>query len=351
MSDELSVPVEDGKEYRLSYTGTTGEKALTRWADRAMYPSEPMPKTAGRVTPQVTLLNATPDPLGTLAATCAMYEGRVIRNLSEVTDAERRQALEDMGATALQGPLEVAQFNFLVEGVTRSFTHQMVRERQAFFAQESLRFAVVEGEGWDERAAMPPSIRGNPERESHWRSAMKYGQLEYSWMVDDGVPAEDARGVMPHDMTTRLHWVLDLRGLLHVAGLRTCTQAQFEWRMVMAQVAKALREYRTTIPDTPITFWGGRDAWQYELIADKLRPVCYQTGRCGFMAKFDRACSIRDRVEERAAHGATDTSQWHKPFLYDAVEYDPVSGMPRIVPKTSNAIQPWEWAADPGAAR
>src|SRR4051812_13261704 len=52
-------------------------KEVSTWVDPAMYTAEP---TEG-VLPKVTLLSATPDPLGALGAMCAMYEGRVIRDL------------------------------------------------------------------------------------------------------------------------------------------------------------------------------------------------------------------------------------------------------------------------------
>lgn len=329
-----------------------------------MFPSVPMPKgQGGRVTPTATVISATPDPFGTLATNCGMYEGKVTVSLDYVEDTARRQALEDMMSTALQGPLETVQFTILIEGVTRSFTHQMVRERQAFFAQESMRFAVVEGETWHERAAMPPSVRGNPARELHWAAAMDQSQTEYNWLVNDGVPAEDARGVMPHDMTTRLYWTLDLRGLLHVAGLRLCTQAQFEWRLAMASVAKAFRQYSLV---SPLQRLAGHDSavsgdgWQWRAIADLLRPVCYQQGRCGFMAKFDRSCKIRDRVEANAKLGRP-SSEWDKEADLGYSNDNLDNGAPMfpwgmidergrshdIIP----AISPVEWAADPTAAR
>jgi hypothetical protein len=52
------------------------------------------------------------------------------------------------------------------------------------------------------------------------------------------------------------------------------------------------------------------------------------------MAKFDRECSIRDRVEKNAELGRP-SSDWGLP--------DPEGRV--------NAIQPYEWAADPAAAR
>lgn len=355
-------------------TGGVIKKAtdLVRAADAAQYAREPIPEEQrGQI--RVRLLQATPDPLGVVASFIEMYKGHVVRDLSEVDDDMRRAALDEMAATVLNGPLETVQFAFSVEGVTRSITHQMVRSRAAFFAQESLRFAVPEGD-WAEEIPLPPSLAGaRKEREEYhqacmsgrtefvspsprvlmldeWEDAMLNAQNGYNRLVELGMPAEEARGVIPHDMPTRIMWNVDLRTLLAEAGKRTCTQAQFPWRVIFAGVANELRAWsRThqhewtakTAPDSngfqwPVTTG---DAWQFQLIADKIRPVCYQTGSCGFMAKFDRSCSIRDRVDANASINRS-SSEWHR----DSPNV--VRGVPVAL-----AINDAEWALNPGAAR
>lgn len=309
---------------------------IARWADSAMFRSEPMPTDAGATGPKVTLLNATPDPLGSLAALCAMYGGKVVRDLASVTDDERRFAYADVTKSKLQGPLEVVQFHFLVEGVTRAFTHQMVRERQAFFAQESLRFAVKED--WVKEIPAPPSIQQDS-RQLIWERALDDAAAYYEELIEAGVPAEDARGLLPHAVTTRLHWVVDLRGLLYVAGLRLCTQAQFEWRHVMAGVVNALRQHGHGLYQSPNQDGDTEskaDAWQFRLIADSMKPICYQEGKCGFKAKMDRPCSIRERVDGLERIGV-DPSEWGTTMARQG------NNMLRI--------RPSEWAADPTSAR
>lgn len=332
-------------------------KEVQRWADAAMFRSEPMPE--GLTGPRVTLLNATPDPLGSLAALTAIYSGRVVRDLAELTDEERRKSFEDMTKTELSGPLEAPQFHFLIEGVTRAWTHQAVRQRGAFFAQESMRFAVPE-EKWagSGRIAYPPTLSGTEGGQALgaedsteeymrnvWDQAVGHVEEAYKHLVNAGMPAEDARGLMPHAITTRLHWVVDLRGLIHVAGLRLCTQAQFEWRAVLAEVVKAVRAYCAD------SKYSRSDHWQYQFIADALRPVCYQQGKCGFMASMDRGCTIRDRVEANHTVGRP-SSEWDK-------DYDPegayTDGPPREGqiggPDYIRRIDLREWLADPTAAR
>lgn len=363
---------------------------LQKWVDPAMFQSEPL--AVNESGPKVYLLGAPQDPLGAVAAACKMYKGEVVRDLADVTDDERRYYLAELRKTKLTTPLEAVQFHFLIEGVTRSFTHQLVRQRTAAYAQESLRFAVVE-DSWAERVALPPSLAGtetlksynpNPENEKpispylyadfgrltqaernrvRWDYAVSVIEEMYQAMVNDGMPAEDARGLVPHNMTTRVHYVTNLRSLMDHAGNRLCTQAQFEWRLVFSRIAEAIRErggwyYVNDYELHAVPLHESHSAdWQWEALSDVFRPVCYQIGKCAFEADFDRKCSIRNRVQANADLNRP-SSKWGQ-------EYDEVKDSPvvvgvgpqsvlrdeKAVPVFIGAIQPAEWLLDPGAAR
>lgn len=268
---------------------------MSRWADRAMFPAEPHDNFVDGqgVVPSVKLLWMTPDPLGAVAAMCAMYEGRVVRNLNDITDDERAKALADVQATHLKAPLEAIEMQFLIEGVDRAFTHQLVRQRTAVYAQESMRFAVV---GDLPRATtLPPSLVGKKNDHPQkviWDGVLSHIDQAYHMLVENGMPAEEARGLLPHCVATRIIFKTDLRNLIDHAGNRLCTQAQFHWRMVFSQMVSEIANYGDRGIDE------GCD-WQFEAIAtsNMFRPVCYQLGRCPFKASFDRACSIRERVD------------------------------------------------------
>jgi len=280
---------------------------IQRWADPAMFEAEPIEKDEeGRLTPRVHLLSATPDPLGAIAAACAMYEGRVVRDTGEVTDEDRRHYWEQVKKTHLKAPLEFVDMHFLLEGVTRAFTHQLVRQRTAVYAQESLRFAVKEN--LEEEVPLPPSIQEGTTEAGVWNHAVKRAGTAYHQLVERGVPAEDARGLLPHSTTTRVHYKTNLRNLVDHAGNRLCTQAQFEWRFVFTGIVQAIRNYE---PSPLRDHQMGMRTWQFQLIADDglFKPVCYALGHCPFTADFDRGCTIRERVQ-RGEWDKIDDREW-----------------------------------------
>lgn len=311
-------------------------KEIARYADMAMFEAEPIDVQAG---PQVHLLWMTPDPLGAIAAACKMYKGEVVRDLSTVTDQERLEYLEQIIKTKLKAPFEFVKFHFLIEGVTRSFTHQLVRQRTAVYAQESLRFAVKE----DMPVALPPSITnttGNETRGAEdtnaewmrgiWDDAVGMLQETYNHLVHSGMPAEDARGLLPHNILTRVHYSTDLRALLDHAGNRLCTQAQFEWRIVFSRIVEAIRNVGGATIDNA----NGRDRVYFaDTLTDLFQPVCYQTGKCEFKADFDRHCNIRERVDYMSDN-AIHSSGWNDRSSHG-----------------DKAIFPEEWLLNHAAAR
>ncbi len=352
-------------------------KEIAKYADESMFVAE---KTEQR-TPRVTVIHANNDPLGQLAQLGMMYQGKSVRDLAEITDADRRYYFVDGRKNILGMPSEAIVFHFLIENVTRSYTHQLVRTRHASYAQESLRFAVKE----DFPVALPPSLVGTVTR-AEWRAEQKWVPLpeqmrEVDWLateeryasekqrmrfqwedeiqglektylalIDKGMPAEDARGLLPHNILTKVNMVISLRALMGMAGQRLCTQAQFEHRQVWDQLLAAIRGYgkkqtylgadpeRAIYPfrlNEPVM---GSSGWQFDMLADQFLPICYQTGRCQFRSDFDRYCNIRDRVEANAAI-ARPSSEWDKELGSGLMNQMGVDlGVPHIP-----AINPMEW--------
>jgi len=320
---------------------------VQRWADVAMWKA---PRHNDPQKPKVRVTLMTGDPLGAMAMVNGMYTGKVYSHTSQVSDAERRETWEAATVSLLsQAPLEWLQMSILFENVSRAFTHQLVRQRMAGYAQESQRFAVKDDIG--DAVKLPPSLAGtmddvefvkemhdqglmanlNRSREQRWRMrwdrALAEVEKAYKENVDDGMPAEDARGLLPTNTLTRIHMHVDMGTLLKMAGTRLCTQAQFEWRAVFAELARAIRQ---TVPESHP--W----RWQYELIASSFRPVCFAANRCTMKAKSDRFCAIRDQVDVFEANGIK-SDRWEDWQLGGIVG--------------GRAIRPEQWLADPTAAR
>lgn len=320
---------------------------ITKYADKAMFDAEPMERDeSGQVLPRVRLLWATPDPLGAIAAACRMYEGKATRDMADITDDERKHYFKQSLKTHLKAPHEFVQFHFFIEGVTRAFTHQMVRQRTAVYAQESLRFAVKDNMAGE--IALPPSLMGRKPSDDlvgTYREAVKKVEEAYNSLVSNGIPAEDARHLLPHGVTTRLNYNTNLRGLVEHAGNRLCTQAQFEWRHVFLQMLTAIRDYNPGKQFNISSMFHNSNAWQYEAIATSglFAPVCYKTGKCEFKASFDRGCTIRDRVDANAAAGRPST-EWGQPLEH--VDIDGPDGMEAEPVTMIGAIHPAEWMAD-----
>lgn len=302
----------------------TGE--VQRWADVAMYQAEPMPTDyAGVVRPRVHLQYMTPDPLRQLAGAAELYRGKTVYEWAKLDVDTAQLWLREMTKTKLGAPLEWIDIHLLFEGVTRAFTAQLERQRVgAVYIQESMRFAVKNNA--EIEVAMPPSIskldEDHPDRVI-WMDALKVMGRAYNALVSDGIPAEDARGILPLNTTTRVHYKTNLRGLIEHSGMRLCSQAQYEWKEVWVQIVQEMMRYGPP-----------QHRWQQRAIVSLFRPVCYMTGRCEFRAQSDRHCSIRDRVEEHFSRGE-GPDQWH-----DIDPLEPLKeGAARLSPQVADYLK------------
>ena len=172
----------------------------------------------------VTLIRYTlePDKLcGEAAAICTGYTGDPIKAL--------RGALE----SGHESVAEHAGFTFRIEDVSRVLLAQLTRHRLASFSVQSQRYC-----GISYNMAMPESVRN---ASSHvydvFLDAVESSYKAYDWLIENGIPAEDARMVAPEGETTALMMTMNARELRHFFSLRCCNRAQWEirelaWRML-----------------------------------------------------------------------------------------------------------------------
>jgi thymidylate synthase (FAD) len=138
--------------------------------------------------------------------------------------------------------LEHAGFTFAVDGISRACSHQLVRHRLASFAQQSQRYVkssfVGEGGGFID---MPASFKKTEELRNQWDKVMYNASEEYLIAIEDGVPPEDARYLLPNATETKLVMTMNARELRHFFALRCCNRAQWEIRALAGKMLDLCR--------------------------------------------------------------------------------------------------------------
>ena len=132
-----------------------------------------------------------------------------------------------------QSVLEFADFTFHIEGISRACSHQAVRHRHASYAQRSQRY--VEEDNF--KYVTPMTIQMNAEALIKYIEHMTNCQNVYCELIELGIPAEDARYVLPNACETIIEVKMNGRELIHFMNERLCTRAQWEIR----DLAKAMK--------------------------------------------------------------------------------------------------------------
>ena len=185
---------------------------------------------------QVELLYHTPDPeraVATAARLCYAPVGA--SELMESLSEERiRKVLKTILESGHLSTLEHASYTFAIDGVSRALTHQLVRHRLASFNQQSQRY-VKFADGLD--VVKPASIADNEEASRLFDEMVEKTVEAYQAFLEAGVPAEDARYILPNAAESKIVVTMNIRELLHFFSLRCCNRAQWEirelaWKML-----------------------------------------------------------------------------------------------------------------------
>lgn len=189
---------------------------------------------------RVALLRHTPEPELTVALAARLcYSASTIDQLAERLSSEDiRTFLDKIMSLGHHSVLEHASFTFGVEGISRACSHQLVRHRLASFSQQSQRYVEFREE---DDLVVPPTVSGSEERLALFRRTMATCRDAYRQLVDDGVPPEDARFVLPNAAATRLVVTMNARELRHFFSLRCCERAQWEIRAMAVDMLRLVR--------------------------------------------------------------------------------------------------------------
>lgn len=185
----------------------------------------------------VTLIQHTPDPeLAVALAARLCYSPVSIGDLRErLSGSDIRGFLEKILSLGHLSVLEHASFTFGIEGISRVTTHQLVRHRIASFSQQSQRY-VSHKDRFE--VVVPPSVAENRVMAERFAAQVHEIHRLYGEMVEAGIPAEDARYILPNATETKIIVTMNARELFHFFRLRCCDRAQWEIRAMAVEMLK-----------------------------------------------------------------------------------------------------------------
>ncbi len=149
--------------------------------------------------------------------------------------------------------LEHAAWSFIITGVSRSFTHELVRHRAGFgYSQLSQRYVDESTTDFVE----PDCIAEDPRLHAVWLDAVQKAHAAYCALVDGlaqkysdvedktlrrKMARQAARSVLPNATETKIFVTANARALRHFIELRANEHAEVEIRKVAAEVLRILQ--------------------------------------------------------------------------------------------------------------
>ena len=212
----------------------------------------------------------------------AEFAGRLCY-MSQKNPASRqtRDYLENIKKQGHGSVLEHANYSVLLEGVSRSLTHELVRHRAGFaYSQLSQRY-VDESEA---HFVVPPAIVGDDALEKEWRTQIDGAQKtyvrlveqlmeRYAWVGDKvhrrKMAREAARGVLPNSTETKIVVTANARAWRTMLELRSSEGAELEIRRCAVAMLKLLSK------ETP-GFFSDFEIYQGEDRRDAARIVYHK---------------------------------------------------------------------------
>ena len=190
--------------------------------------------------PVVHLISKPENMLMTIYTACrTCYSADTPYEIYNSTDDEEKmlKLIERVVSSGHYSTIEHIQVSFAISNVSRACTHQLVRHRHMSFSQKSQRYVKEKGQ-FD--YLIPPTIARNEELKTKFESFMGEISKLYCEFTEAGIPAEDARFVLPNAAASSMVASLNLREMIHLANLRLCTRAQYEIRCMVKAMCDEL---------------------------------------------------------------------------------------------------------------
>ena len=153
-----------------------------------------------------------------------------------IDDGDRETEIAYIART-IPSSWEFIHYTFLLEGVSRGFTHQLVRTRVASFAQQTMRMVDV----GDFDYYTPPAIAAEPFSRDVYDDIMIRISRAYRELIMKGIKPEDARGVLPTNICTNILAGMNLRTIVELVRKRSSPRVQGEYREFVAKLQEGVQ--------------------------------------------------------------------------------------------------------------
>lgn len=149
---------------------------------------------------------------------------------------EKKLAELEYMANTIPSSWEFVDYVFMIEGVSRAFTHQFVRSRNASYAQQTMR--VLNMGEFD--YVMTDRVKADVRARGLVDILNENIKSVYRQLIELGLPVEDARGVLPTNIATNICAKFNLRAFVDLAKSRTGGRTQNEYQQVVNAMCDAV---------------------------------------------------------------------------------------------------------------
>ncbi len=190
----------------------------------------------------VKLIGSTPNPekIPAMAGMLTHSKSKP-EDLEKAPEKRLNAVLKEVLKLGHTSVIEHTSFTFAISDVSRSLTHQLVRHRIASYAQQSQRYVNLTEPNY----VTPPKIAKDKKMKKAYGETMKNIWEQYNNLLEMGIPAEDARFILPNAACTNIIVTMNARSLLNFFELRCCLHAQWEIRQL---ANKMLQEVKKVAP-------------------------------------------------------------------------------------------------------
>ena len=161
-------------------------------------------------------------------------------SIYRMTPVERAKELAYI-ARSIPSCWEFLHYTYIIEDVTRAFTHQLVRTRVASYAQQTMRVLPME----DFEYLTPTALHRDEVPTTAtivYEQTMEKIQGAYNTLMQMGVMPENARGILPTNILTNITMSANLRTIVELVRKRSNPRVQGEYREFIEKLQSAVQD-------------------------------------------------------------------------------------------------------------